>query len=115
MGKAEELYELLREREECIWAISQASRLLNERWISLTTYKEITWRHVRRLAELSDKVKRKADELRRTIRKVSLEARGATEIQETKQYSVSTIVKSTLKDSFYVFFQENVKYFIFFM
>jgi hypothetical protein len=46
MGKAEELYELLREREECIWAISQASRLLNERWISLTTYKEITWRHV---------------------------------------------------------------------
>jgi hypothetical protein len=46
MGKAEELYELLREREECIWAISQASKLLNERRISPATYREITWRHV---------------------------------------------------------------------
>jgi len=85
VGKAEELYKLLREREECIWAISQASRLLNERRISPTTYREVTWRHMRRLFELSDKVERKSEELHQTIRKASLEARRTTETRETKQ------------------------------
>jgi hypothetical protein len=42
VGKDEELYKLLREREKCKWAISQVSRLLNERRISPTTYREIT-------------------------------------------------------------------------
>lgn len=67
MSKNEELYKLLREREKCKWAISQASRLLNERRISPTTYREVTWRHMRRLFELSDEVECKSEELRQTI------------------------------------------------
>ena len=58
LRKAEELYALLKEREECVWALTQASKLLNEERISPATYREVTWRHMRRLAVLSERVEK---------------------------------------------------------
>jgi len=85
LRKAEELYALLKEREECAWALSQASKLLNEKRISPATYREITWRHMRRLAELSEKVEKASEELRGTVKKVALETRKTAETQATLQ------------------------------
>jgi len=85
LKKAEELYALLKEREECVWALFQASKLLNEKRISPATYREVTWRHMKRLAELSEKVEKLSDELREAVRRAALEAQKASEAQATLQ------------------------------
>ena len=85
LKKAEELYALLKEREECVWTLFQASKLLNEKRISPATYREVTWRHMKRLAELSEKVEKLSDELREAVRRAALEAQKASEAQATLQ------------------------------
>jgi hypothetical protein len=91
LRKAEELYALLKEREECVWALSQASKLLNEKRISPATYREVTWRHMRRLAELSERVEKLSDELREAVKRAALEARKTAEAQ-TSARSAGSIV-----------------------
>ncbi|MCC6004688.1 MAG: hypothetical protein LM590_10130 [Thermofilum sp.] len=91
LRKAEELYVLLKEREDCVWALSQASKLLNEKRISPATYREVTWRHMRRLAELSERVEKLSDELREAVKKASLEARKTAEAQAAARIGSSTV------------------------
>jgi hypothetical protein len=91
LRKAEELYALLKEREDCVWALSQASKLLNEKRISPATYREVTWRHMRRLAELSERVEKLSDELREAVKKASLEARKTAEAQAAARIGSSNV------------------------
>jgi hypothetical protein len=91
LRKAEELYALLKEREDCVWALSQASKLLNEKRISPATYREVTWRHMRRLAELSERVEKLSDELREAVKRAALEARKTAEAQAAARIGPSTV------------------------
>ena len=91
LRKAEELYALLKEREECVWALTQASKLLNEKRISPATYREVTWRHMRRLAELSERVEKLSDELREAVKRAALEARKIAEAQAAARIGPGTV------------------------
>jgi hypothetical protein len=91
LRKAEELYALLKEREECVWALTQASKLLNEKRISPATYREVTWRHMRRLAELSERVEKLSDELREAVKRAALEARKTAEAQAAARIGPGTV------------------------
>jgi hypothetical protein len=95
LRKAEELYALLKEREECVWALTQASKLLNEKRISPTTYREVTWRHMRRLAVLSERVE-KLSGVRAFYQKLSCEhiARWVSPKRRDVKWHVTTIVFS---------------------
>ena len=91
MRKAEELYALLKEREECVWALTQASKLLNEKRISPATYREVTWRHMMRLAELSERVEKLSEELREAVKRAALEARKTAEAQAAARIGPGTV------------------------
>ncbi|MGC8987956.1 hypothetical protein [Infirmifilum sp.] len=71
LRKAEEYFNALRARDESLWALAQASRLLNEGRISPATYREVTWRHMRRLVESSRQCEVLEGELRRAIREAA--------------------------------------------
>ncbi len=71
LRKAEEYFSALREKDECMWALAQASKLLNEGRISPATYREVTWRHMKRLTEVSEKCEALERELLKAIREAA--------------------------------------------
>lgn len=69
--RAEELYGLLQEREKCIQTLFEASKALNERRISPSTYRSITRRWLMKLVEIEDSLKAREEELRREVREIT--------------------------------------------